>query len=227
MSKELSKDISKFGELVQRGIDAWLEAGKLVVKILDDDPGAVAKICAANPWITPEIVMRFQDIGLGMVLPALMLSDAPGVRMLRGMPIEVQEQYQTQPVPCLMDSSGTMNKIHVTKLTKAEAERVFGPDGVRSIDQQRAYLKGIQRPPSEPRRRVKLPGRREQVLIFALGYMERLTAAGFIQEAPTLTEGEREIFRELCYLGLNPSDRELADAMVLMGEQDRKAEMAA
>lgn len=134
--------ISQFAALVQQGIAAWVSAGEILVTILDADPCAVDKICGANPWITPEVVFRFEQIGRKQVSPQLMLSDAPGVRKLRAMPLSQQEKFAAEPIELLVHEDGKTDvlKVHVKNLTASQSQQVFAKDHIRDIAEQRAFM---------------------------------------------------------------------------------------
>lgn len=148
MSTALTKETTiqeqarEFASLVQRGIDAWLEAGRLLVDMLDKDPEARSVIMESSPDITEEILARFEAIGRKQVHPKTLLNNSPGMRRLRNLPYSEQEKYIVDTVPVLIKTERgpeTLN-VAVKNLTPKQALQVMGRDGVRSPEAQRAWL---------------------------------------------------------------------------------------
>jgi hypothetical protein len=132
----------QFAELMQAGIDKWVEAGKYAAACIDEDANFVDEVCDEFPQITPEMVLTFARVGRSEVHPYLLLSDAPGIRRLRRLPYAVQEKYAKEPVRLLVSHDGkweTLN-VDVRNLTPDQASQVFGNDGVRSDAAQRAFI---------------------------------------------------------------------------------------
>jgi hypothetical protein len=134
--------IDRFIDLVFKGVEAWMEAGKIVCEILDEDPEALDRIVAQCPNISPEMVIRFEQIGRKQIHPQLLLSDAPGVRHLRRQPFQLQEKHAKEPVEMLVktDKGWETLQVDVRNLTARQAEQVFGKEGIRSAAAQRVYL---------------------------------------------------------------------------------------
>lgn len=142
MNTVTESKITQFAQLINDGIEAWVKAGEIVVELLDADPQAMDNICAQCPWITPEIIVRFEQIGRKQVYPKLLLSDAPGVRKLRKLSYSLQGKYSEEPVDLLVVNNGSTDvlKVHVKSLTSSQANQVFDKDCVRSVAQQRAFI---------------------------------------------------------------------------------------
>ena len=138
-----TKEIDQFVELVQRGIDAWIEAGEIVAKNMDDDAEWAEKVNAAHPEISIEMLYAFDRVGRKQLHPKLLLSDGPGVRKLRRLPYQMQEKYLNGSVPVLVTTTpGEWDtlQIDIHNLTPSQASQVFDGDKVRSPQQQRAWI---------------------------------------------------------------------------------------
>src|SRR5262245_66082740 len=95
----MKSEAKRFGELVQAGIDSWMEAGALLVRKTGEDPQFPNYVLKANPHITKETLDGFMRIGKGQVNVRLLLSEGrPGVKALLNLPRPLQDQYETKPV---------------------------------------------------------------------------------------------------------------------------------
>jgi hypothetical protein len=139
--------IEQIVSLIKQGVEAWVKAGKLVASAVDDDPDFIDKVCAKFPDISPEVMLRFDQIGRNRLYPKLLLSQSPGVKKLFGLPYALQERYCEKPVELLIsegDSTKTL-QVDVRNLTSDQARQVFDKSGVRSLAAQRAWLESQRR----------------------------------------------------------------------------------
>lgn len=134
--------ITRFAQLVQQGIDAWTEAGKLLVRMIEDDPTARDRIIEECPDLTPEILARFEAIGRNQLHPKTLLNNSPGMRRLRQLPFSEQQKFLAEPVPLLVrgDSGPEVLKVQVQNLTGRQAQQVFSAHAFRPLEAQRAYV---------------------------------------------------------------------------------------
>jgi len=136
-------EIRLFIELVNRGVDALVEAGKLVAKMIEKDEGVIDRICKQCPSMTPEIVIRFEQVGLRKLHPNLLVFDGHGPEALARLPYELQDKYSKEPVPLLIQTANghwDILKTDVRNLTRTQAMQVFYRDGVRSEAAQRSWI---------------------------------------------------------------------------------------
>ena len=70
----VSNKSRQLAEAIQRGLDSWLAAGKLLVSMLDDDAMTLDQIAAEadTDFINSDVLAQFERIGRGQVLPALL-----------------------------------------------------------------------------------------------------------------------------------------------------------
>jgi len=101
---DLRNEINAFVAAYQRGMDAWEDAGKIIVRIVDQDPHAVDDICKLCPALTPTIVGMFERIGRGLLLPALAMDSSEGARRLRELPLSAQKRYEKEPIPLVVNT---------------------------------------------------------------------------------------------------------------------------
>ena len=153
-----NSDVDAFVALVMKGVEAWIEAGKILVKNIDEDPDFGDKICDKCPDISAEMVCRFEQIGRQELHPRLLLSDAPGIRRLRKLPYDLQEKYVTHPVNMLATDGSTINA-DVRNLTPDQAAQVFKHDGIRSLAEQRLWIEDTKAKQIAPPTKANLPYR--------------------------------------------------------------------
>jgi hypothetical protein len=151
-------EIDQIRELLQKGIECWVQIGAIVAKMIDDDPEAIDRICEACPLLTAESVLNFERLGRKTLHPRLLISYGPGVNRLRKLPYHLQERYVTQPVELLLANGETL-QCDVMNLTTQQAAQVFSSDGLRSLAAQRAWLEGEATKRVAPPSRIDLPYR--------------------------------------------------------------------
>lgn len=139
---EPNAGILRFAQLVQRGIDAWTEAGKLLVEMIDADPTARDRIIDECPDLTAEILARFEAIGRNQLHPKTLLNNSPGMRRLRQLPFSEQQKFLSEPVPVLIrgDKGPETLNIQVQNLTTQQAMQAFSAHSFRPLEAQRAWV---------------------------------------------------------------------------------------
>lgn len=139
---DLATQAQQFCRLIQQGIDAWTDAGKLLVAMIEAEPNARQTILDLNPDVTEEILARFEAIGRNQLHPKTLLNNSPGMRRLRALPFSEQTKFLQQPVPVLIKTQAGVDTLNVAvkNLTAQQAMQVFTPNGVRSAEAQRAWI---------------------------------------------------------------------------------------
>jgi hypothetical protein len=142
----IPQQYEKFNKLVLKGIEAWVEAGKMLVEMQKTNPNVSKEICAAYPSLSPAVIAKFEAIGRGTLNPQLLLSESPGVRKLRAMPISVQNHLEGGSVDLLVlrEKGVDVMKVEIKNLTQSQAAQVFGRYNVRDLAAQRAWLEDKQ-----------------------------------------------------------------------------------
>lgn len=153
MKTEIAKtQIQEFCVLVNKGIEAWVDAGKLLVKIVEADPEAFEKIYAGNPHLTTEILLSFERMGRGEIYPYLLVDGSPGARKLVGLPYASQVKLYNGTVEVVSKNADGFltRRVKVRDLNSVQASRVFDSNRIRSPSEQQKML-------SLHRRRSLLP----------------------------------------------------------------------
>lgn len=134
--------VAEFSALVNQGMNAWQQAGKILVKLIEADPDAERVILLDNPHLTSEILRTFERMGRRELYPFLAVDSSPGARRLALLPYDQQVQlYREKITIAVATADGPVERQkRVTDLTKAEAERAIGETGLRSAAEQRRLL---------------------------------------------------------------------------------------
>lgn len=138
----VTASIERFAQLIRVGMEAWIEAGRLVVEWIDRDPKWPEHVIRACPEISEATILAFERLGRGTLHPRLLASNAPGVRRLRGQSIEIQTRFVDAGLPLLVRSGSGWDTLLVSvwDLSRAQASQVFARDRVRTAEEQRAWL---------------------------------------------------------------------------------------
>ena len=139
MQIKIDKEVAQIIDLINRGIQCWTDAGKLLAKNMDEDPEFIEKICDFCKDISPEALYRLEQVGRGQLHPTLLLNDTPGVRRLRRLPYSLQKKHATEPLTVIISGGETL-EIDVRNLTPGQAAQVFTRDSIRTPAEQRAFI---------------------------------------------------------------------------------------
>ena len=136
--------VSEFIRLVNTGIAAWTEAGKVLVCMIEHNPNIKRKICQEHKSITPGILAKLESVGRGSLDPQLLISDAPQYNLARKLPISDQKTLLETSIPLVIKShDGTgVEVLHVDfkSLNTTQARQLFASDHIRDEQEQRLYL---------------------------------------------------------------------------------------
>lgn len=136
-----TEPIDRFLTLVQAGIDSWTEAASIAREQLKADPEWADKVAEKNRLITPQFVHKFACIGVKMI-PQLVISECPGAKRLRQLPLSVQQDCYHNPVALLVQTDNGWEELNVDlhNLTPDQASQVFAEDHIRTSAEQRAWI---------------------------------------------------------------------------------------
>ena len=95
------------------------------------------------PEFSMEVLNHFELIGRKQLCPQLLVSEAPGVRALRRMPISDQQRYLKEPIDLLVvnDQDHTSHiKAMVYNFTTEQTMQVFAKTHIRDQAGQRTWV---------------------------------------------------------------------------------------
>ncbi len=141
----INKQVEEFVRQVNGGIDAWIQAGTLLVSLKAQDPQIFRKIITIAPWLTADILVSFCRIGEGRMYPkALLMPHCPAYAEILSSPVAVQERVCNQPIEVVQRFVGNapvVTKMWARELDKKSVALVFKNGIVRTVEQQVAKLK--------------------------------------------------------------------------------------
>jgi hypothetical protein len=133
--------INSFIHFLMQGIQSWMKAGDIAREQLKQDPDWGLKVAEKNKVVTAQAVARFANIGTKWI-PELAISDCPGAKKLRNLPIQIQNEVFHSQVPLLIKSQDGWEvlKTDLHALSSDQAAQVFANDHVRTDSEQRAFI---------------------------------------------------------------------------------------
>ncbi len=141
----IESKISQFLVTLNLGLE-WLgDAGKKLADMVDENPGCYEDIIEAAPdWLTIEVLRTLEAIGRGQVKPELLILPLHVYKRLIELPIDEQVraiagvELASVPRNGKPGRSGTHKTFikPACKLSKSEADRAIGPNGIRSPREQ-------------------------------------------------------------------------------------------
>ena len=140
MKNELRKS-SRVAELITQGIEAWLEAGKILVELLDD--GKSLESISEECGLSEDILYRFEQIGRKSLHPQLLANTSAGARALSSCGYSTQSKYIKEPVKLLLNNGETL-LVKVENMTASQVKQAFASGHVRSEGEQRAYIEAME-----------------------------------------------------------------------------------
>jgi hypothetical protein len=150
MSKQIAPtgDIGQFCDLINKGVEAWVAAGKLLVKMVKSDGHVFDKITAAHPNLTFDILSTFERIGRDEIYPYLLVDGSPGARKLAGLPYDSQVEIYNGTVDVVTKgiSGFKIEHMKIHDMTAVQAARVFDVNRIRSVNEQQKLLAAQRRP---------------------------------------------------------------------------------
>lgn len=137
-----TNQVDMFANLVRAGVEAWTEAGRILVEAIDADPDFSRKVRKAHPEISPDMLILFERIGRRQVYPAIVLDNSVGAQALLALPYDDQERLYRGNIEVAVGTTGSRVVVkRIGDLTRTDVHRVFDGDHVRTHEEQRTYLR--------------------------------------------------------------------------------------
>lgn len=143
VAEHVKVDIERFIGYVELGIDFFEKAGEELVRLKKNDPDIFEAITSEHKWMTKDMLLVFENIGLKKIHPMTLLMPNHVFAKLSEMPYE-QQKYLAEGMEVeVVSSSDLRNGYHqngvrklLSELTKPEAELVLSRNGVRTPKEQ-------------------------------------------------------------------------------------------
>ena len=139
---EINKTAKQLGDLIFGGLNMWTKAGEMLVEMIDKDPEAINRLCKANKQLTRTMLNRFEQIGRKVYDPRLLLRNCAGYTKARRLPYSAQQDILKNKVKVAVSPGSNDHRlVDVGEMTPQETRIAFTSEGVRTITQQRSFLK--------------------------------------------------------------------------------------
>lgn len=131
-----------FARCLERGTEAFLEAGRILVMLLEDDPDVFSKITDQFPKISRATLVAFERIGRGQLHPEVALSDAPAAKHLARCSFSEQKEALENGIDLLIvrENQTDTLRVKIGALQPRQVAQVFAADHIRDIAEQRVYF---------------------------------------------------------------------------------------
>lgn len=141
----LEHKIDSFLGKIKLGVDFFLDAGIMLVQMLDENPHVCEDIVrhAKEAWITEDVLRVFESIGRKQLAVEAMFLPRHVISRLISMPIDQQRDIATTSLPVVTGLRQGQPRIGykaASKLSTKEAAVVLGPDGIRAPEEQAKIL---------------------------------------------------------------------------------------
>ena len=144
---QVNKTAKQLGDLIFGGLNMWVKAGEMLVEMIDNDSSAIKKLCKANPKLTRPMLNKFEQIGRKVYDPRLLLRNCAGYTKARRLPYSTQQDILKNKVKVAVSSASSDHRlVDVGEMTPEETRIAFTSEGVRSITEQRSFLKSQEKP---------------------------------------------------------------------------------
>src|ERR1035437_1928949 len=129
--------IENFIGKVNLGVEFFPDAGKLLVEMLDENPGIKEDILEYRKgWLTMDVLNAFEMIGLKQLAVEAIFLPRHVLNRLIELPVGEQINIATKMLPVVTGMRNVKpretDKL-ARDLTRKEADRVIGPKGVRAV----------------------------------------------------------------------------------------------
>lgn len=140
----LENKIDQFIGKVALGKTFFEDAAKLLVTMIDEEPDVCERIVATKraDWLTKDVLDTFEAIGRKqLVVDAIFLPKHVLARLI-ALPTSEQSLIATKPIRVhngAANRRGTETVVkRASELSRREAAQVIGPNGLRSVEEQKA-----------------------------------------------------------------------------------------
>lgn len=138
--------IEKLKNLVQKGLECLMEAGEIVVNLIEKGFN-YKSISASSGFLTIRDVMDLERIGQGKMNPSLMVFTSPSVKYLREIPVDVQAAVIKNGVEVIVkEGKGFVKKtLTIPELSHRQCKQIFNKGRINSVAAQKRILANFER----------------------------------------------------------------------------------
>jgi hypothetical protein len=139
---QINSQIDRFVDLYVKGSEAFVQAGEILVELVDNDPHTYDYILRKFPTLNPTILNKLEQMGRKTLHPQLLFNNSAGYSKLQKLPYSLQERYIDEPIPLVVhtDTGTDVLLVKAREMTKEQANQVFATGRIRTEGEQKAYL---------------------------------------------------------------------------------------
>lgn len=133
-----NEQIDQLIALIKKGGECYLQAGELLVQMVEEDASVYEQIIAQNSAITPQMLDRLWAIGKKQLHPDLLLMRCAGAELAVTLPYKEQVKLLHEPIRIAIKSKGriTVESKNLSELKKCEAELVIKGRKIVDVEDQ-------------------------------------------------------------------------------------------
>jgi hypothetical protein len=141
--KKPGDSIAAFLKLLAASSAQLHDAAAMLCRLQSEDENTIAQIIEAQPSCPAAFLAKLLRVGERSLHPDLLLNGCPAYLRLSSLPFSTQENILRAGSVDLVTNaeSGDLVRAQLVDLTASQVSQVITPAGVRTRDQQRAYLK--------------------------------------------------------------------------------------
>ena len=110
-----------------------------LVMMIDSTPGFAQQVIAAG--VPEDVLSGFERLGRGQLNPDLLFAVRPGLKRLELQSCSTQDDVLAEGLEVLDYDESTTRRIPAKDLTDQQARQVFAGDHVRSLAEQRTWIR--------------------------------------------------------------------------------------
>lgn len=138
--------INEFKRLFHLSMDYLEEAARVYVEAIDQDPDCKKEFVAQLPNIPPQAWNSIEAVGRGSLDKRLLVMDAHRVKRLTRLSKSDQALLLDGNMELALNNGDTI-MIRVKEATAQQLDQVIGPNGIRTVQEQRTYLRAKEQEP--------------------------------------------------------------------------------
>jgi len=138
--------------LVLQSADCIQQAADMLVRLREKDPDVIEKVTSGPDGLPESFVSGLLRVGEKSLHPQLLLNRCPAYRRLSFLSYGVQrEAVEKGTIDVVVaEGSGDILRIPLTKLEGHQLDQAISRAGIRSFDEQRAWLRRQQKTTEAP-----------------------------------------------------------------------------
>lgn len=134
--------LENFITLIREGITCWVDAGVLLIEMCRINEYAYDEIINREPMLTVDMLKTIERIGRKEIYPHVILDRSMAAKHLLRYKYDDQVKLCTEPVYVVdANKPNQVSKKMVRELSRHETEYVMGVTAVRTVEQQKEFLR--------------------------------------------------------------------------------------